>query len=111
MNYKNISEFDKDFKRLSKKFRSLENDLDEFKKVLDKFPFGLGKHFNIITKNGPVFIIKARFFCRNLKNKDLRIIYVYLENKQQIDFVEIYFKGDKENEDRERIREYLKLFS
>ena len=26
----------------------------------------------------------------------------------KVDFIEIYFKGEKENEDRERIKEYLK---
>lgn len=113
MNYNTTQEFDRDFKKLSKKFRSLGNDLIDFKKVLNKFPLGLGKHFNIITKSGSIFIIKARFFCRDLKKKDLRIIYAYIENNQiielmKIEFIEIYFKGEKENEDRERINAYLK---
>jgi len=50
-----------------------------------------------------------------LKKKDLRIIYAYIENHQLvkmigIQFIEIYFKGEKENEDRERIKDYLKDF-
>jgi len=28
-----------------------------------------------------------------------------------IEFIEIYFKGERVNEDRERIKEYLKIFS
>ena len=115
MNFKNTVEFQKDFKRLSKKFKSLNDDLIEFKKILNEAPLGIGKHFNIITKTGYLYIIKARFFCKSLKKKDLRVIYGYIENHQiiemiGIDFIEIYFKGDKENEDRERIKEYLKNF-
>ena len=116
MNFKNTAEFQKDFKRLSKKFRSLASDLIEFKKILNEAPLGIGKHFNVITKTDYLYVIKARFFCKSLKEKDLRVIYAYIENHQiiemvGIDFIELYFKGDKENEDRERIKEYLKNFS
>jgi len=112
MNFRNTREFDKDFKRLSKKFKTLNDDLFEFKKILNKFPLGIGKHFNIITKAGSIYIIKARFFCRSLKKKDLRIIYAYIENYHVleligIEFIEIYFKGNKENEDKQRIKNYF----
>ncbi len=115
MNFKNFQEFDKDCKKLSKKFKSLDEDLSEFKKVLNKFPLGIGKHFNIIRKTGSIYIIKARFFCKSLKKKDLRIIYAYIKNHQTvemigIEFIEIYFKGDRENENRKRIKNYLKNF-
>jgi len=113
MNFKSTIDFQKDFKKLSKKFRSLGDDLVEFKKILSEAPLGIGKHFNVITKIGCLYIIKARFFCKCLKKKDLRVIYAYIENHQNIemvgiDFIELYFKGEKENEDRKRIKEYLK---
>lgn len=115
MNFKNTAEFQKDFKKLSKKFRSLDEDLFEFKKVLNESPLGIGKHFNIITKTDSAYIVKARFFCKSLKKKNLRIIYAYINAHHiikmiGIEFIELYFKGDKENEDRERIKEYLKNF-
>jgi hypothetical protein len=31
------------------------------------------------------------------------VIYAYWEEKDKLEFIEIYFKGDKENEDRDRI--------
>ena len=113
MNFKNTRGFEKDLKKLSKKFQSLNDDLIVFKKVLSESPLGIGKHFNVIIKIGSVYIIKARFFCKSLKKKDLRIIYAYIENHQTveiigIEFIEIYFKGNKENEDKERIKDYLK---
>ena len=106
MNFKSTTEFQKDFKRLSKKFRSLDGDLVEFKKILNEAPLGIGKHFNVITKTDCLYIVKARFFCKSLKKKDLRVIYAYMAG---IDFIEIYFKGEKASEDRERIKEYLKF--
>ena len=114
MNFRITQEFQADFKKLSKKFRSLDSDLAEFKKILNESPLGIGKHFNIITKIESVYIIKARFFCRSLKKKDLRVIYAYIGSSQivemiGIEFIEIYFKGKKENEDGEEIREYLKI--
>ncbi|MCX6791090.1 MAG: hypothetical protein NTV62_02775 [Candidatus Gribaldobacteria bacterium] len=112
MNFKGTLEFQKDFKRLLKKFKSLDADLVEFKKILSESPLGIGKHFNVITKVGNVSIIKARFFCKSLKKKDLRVIYAFIENHQIVEmngaeFIEIYFKGEKENEDKSRIKAYL----
>jgi hypothetical protein len=36
----------------------------------------------------------------------IRVIYAYYEEEDKIELVEIYFKGDKENEDRQRILKY-----
>jgi mRNA-degrading endonuclease RelE of RelBE toxin-antitoxin system len=109
---KRTPEFEKDLKHLSKKYRSLPDDLDLFLRVVSIQPLGEGKHFNIITKQGAITIVKARLFCQTLKGSSLRIIYAYTEQTHEIEFVsiefiELYFKGDKENEDSERIREYL----
>ena len=109
MNFNGTAEFQKDFKKLSKKFRSLDDDLVEFKKVLSETPLGIGKHFNVITKIEFLHIVKARLFCKYLKGSSLRIIYSYFIQEQRIEFIELYFKGEKEYEDRERIKEYLRI--
>lgn len=93
---------------MAKKYRSLPDDLVEFKRIISAIPLGNSKHFNIITKTEARIIIKARLFCRYLKGSSLRVIYAFHCQDCQIDFIEIYFKGDKENEDYERIKEYLK---
>ncbi len=36
----------------------------------------------------------------------IRIIYAYYESEDVIEFIEIYFKGDKANEDKKRIIKY-----
>ena len=107
-NFNELPVFSKEFKQFAKKYKSLPDDLKEFKRVLAAIPLGTGKHFNVVTKNEQRVIVKARFFCRYLKGSSLRIIYGYRENSAAIDFIEIYFKGDKENENRDRIAEYLK---
>ena len=111
MHFNELPEFTKEFKQLSKKYLSLAEDLDEFKKIVDAIPLGTGKHFNVIARHSGAVIIKARLFCRYLRGSSLRVIY---SHKQQtntqtntIEFIELYFKGNKANEDWERIKYYL----
>ena len=108
MNFKELPEFQKELKRLGKKYKSLPNDLQEFCKVVSTVPLGNGKHFNVIIQTEVLYVVKARFFCRYLKGSSLRIIYSYFAQEQLIEFIEIYFKGDKENEIQKRIKEYVK---
>ena len=67
MNFDETDEFSKDFKRLSKKYKSLSDDLLEFKKVVSKFPLGIGKHFVILIEKETVKIIKGRLFLSLFK--------------------------------------------
>lgn len=110
MNFNETDEFAKTFKRLSKKYRSLPDDLLEFKKVVSELPLGSGKHFVILHSEEEVKIIKARLFCRYLRGASLRIIYAYEEAKTTIDFIELYFKGEQVNENRQLIKEFLSKF-
>lgn len=112
MKYDQLAEFGKDLKYLSKRFRSLEDDLEVLKKVLSIQPSAsppasfLMNNFNA---NQEIIKIK-KFACKALKNKGansgIRIIYAFHKEEQKIVFIEMYYKGDKENEDRERISKY-----
>lgn len=102
-----LAEFEKEFKRLFKKYRTLDDDLEKFKKILITSPTGIGKNFVIIYSAETVKIVKTRMACRALRDRSLRIVYSYFEKEQRIEFIELYFKGEKGNEDRERIKEYL----
>lgn len=111
---KRTPEFEKDLKQLSKKYRSLPDDLEEFLRVISVQPRGVGKNFVVLTVQGAITIVKARLFCRALKGNTLRIIYAYIEGVNEIElieieFIELYFKGDKESEDQKRIQEYLSI--
>jgi hypothetical protein len=104
--FENLTEFAKEFRRLFKKYKTLDDDFEKFKRVLLATPVGVGKNFVIIHSSQSVKIVKARMACRALRDRSLRIIYAYLEQGEKIEFVEIYFKGEKENEDGDRIRAY-----
>ncbi len=108
MRFDELPEFQKEFKRYAKKYRSLPDDLQEFRNVISAVPLGNSKHFNVITQTENFYILKARFFCRYLRGASLRIVYAYHNTVSKVEFLEIYLKGEKENEDRERIKEYLK---
>ena len=103
-----LPQFTREFKKLAKKYRSLWEDLEEFKRVLEVQPLGTGKHFNVITRSDKITVVKARLFCRYLKGSSLRIIYAGLSDRSHVVFIDIYFKGDQENEDRARIEVFLK---
>lgn len=119
MNYSETSEFTRNFKRLLKKFPSLAEDLA----VVKQYDIELF-HCQKIDRHG-IFKIESagndenlqffkikRFACKALKGRGsksgIRVIYAFHCASLKIDFIEIYFKGKKENEDRERIKDYLK---
>jgi mRNA-degrading endonuclease RelE of RelBE toxin-antitoxin system len=58
----------------------------------------------------PVYKVK-HFRCSDLKGKGsrsgIRIIYTFIRNKNKIVLIQIYFKGDnQDNHDKERILKY-----
>lgn len=107
-------EFDKDLKHLLKRYRSLEDDLTVFintQLVL--------LHKQKIDNRGIVFInnlgieepkiFKAvKFACKSIHGRGaasgIRLTYAYFEEDDHIEFIQIYYKADDENEDKERIK-------
>lgn len=113
MNFKETSDFKKDLKKLVKKYQTLPKDFNELKEIyLTNLPQGNGiKHWNLLHKSESFEIYKMRMQCDSTKGKSFRIIYTYnFKNKQIefIEFIEIYFKGNKESEDKNRIKVYIK---
>lgn len=101
-------EFEKELKKLSKKYRSLPKDLKDLEDVLVVSPTGLGKNFTIVHSAESIKIVKVRLACESLLDRTIRVVYAYHDNTFEFMYIEIYFKGDKENEDRERIGKYIK---
>lgn len=103
--YSELPEFEKDFKRLLKKYPSLKRDLELRKSVLKEFPKGRSE-IDVAQIPGLKIkskIYKARLFCNSLKRDSLRIIYCYDEEIALITMIEIYFKGEQVVENRDRI--------
>ncbi|MDE3213877.1 MAG: hypothetical protein KGM98_11640 [Bacteroidota bacterium] len=109
MTFEELEEFRKDLKKLLKKYRSLNDDLEVVRKVLrvepnERPPFS----FRMDGLGLKTCIIKVKkIACKSLKgrgvNTGLRLIYAHFEPEQRIVFVELYHKSEKENEDRERV--------
>jgi len=112
MNFEYLTEFQKDLRQLSKRFRSLEDDLETLKKYLSAYPSAMPPtSFLMNNLDAQQEIIKVKkFACKALKGKGarsgIRVIYAFHKSEQKIVFVELYYKGDKDNEDRERIQKY-----
>jgi hypothetical protein len=108
-----LTEFERDLKKLSKKFRTLDEDLETF------IQNQLNLYHKLHIDNKGIFpipdlgieypkVLKAKkFACRSLKGKGvasgIRIIYAYFEKEDIVELVEIYYKGQKKTEDRNRI--------
>ena len=111
-----LSEFEKDIKRLLKRFKTLEDDLRVFiEKELNlyhKLKIDNKGVFQIsgLQVESPKIYKAKKFACRSLKGKGIqsgiRVIYAYFEEKDKVELIEIYYKSDKENEDRMRILRY-----
>jgi hypothetical protein len=110
-----LPEFEKDLKKL-KRFRTLEEDLEAFirtqlnlyhKQNIDNK--GIYSISNIGIVHPAIYKAK-KFACKSLKGKGvasgIRVIYAYYRAEDHIEFIEIYYKGDKDNEDRNRILKY-----
>jgi len=109
MTFDELVEFTKDLKTLLKKYRTLNEDLEVVKKVLEvtpqeRPPFS----FRIDNLGLETCVIKVKkIACKALKgrgvNSGLRLIYAYFEAEQKITLIELYHKKDKDNEDKQRI--------
>ena len=124
MNFNELPEFEKEFKKLSKKYKSLPDDFEDLKKVLAISPRleilweNWIKRVPLWEKLEGVEIYKIRRFrcfsiSKNSKDSGLRIIYHYHEWEdkiefEKVDFIEIYHKNKKTNHNQERIEENYK---
>lgn len=108
-----LPEFEKDIKRLAKRFRSLPEDLDNFiqhqLKLFHKLKIDNRGIFHIpgLPFGHPRIYKAKKFACKALKGKGvqsgIRVIYAHFEQEDRIELIEIYYKGDQKNEDRNRI--------
>ena len=121
MKYNLIPQFEKDIKKLLKKYSSLEDDIDVVKKAVIEL-----KHIHNIENYGsfeiPGFcnenlkICKIKkFACKSMKGKGnrsgIRVIYAYHKKEERVDFIEIYYKKKSNTDmDHNRAKAYLKSF-
>lgn len=125
MEFDQLDEFKNDLKKLSKRYKSLKDDLGIIRKVLKVNPDARPPFsFNIDGLGITNCVIKVKkIACKSLKGKGvntgLRLIYAHFkkrveevegvetEMEEKIIFVELYHKNDKANEDKKRILKYF----
>ncbi len=115
--YSSIGAFEKDLKRLLKRFVSLTADIEKAKiYALEAY------HINSIDSRAvfpiPGFCFEQvkicklkKFTCKSLKNRGnqsgIRIICAFYPDDSKIEFIEIYYEANQINENKARIKEYL----
>jgi len=118
MNYDETEEFRRDFKKLLKKFPSLAEDLEVNKQYrIELFHCKEIDSRSIFEIQGVGNTAELKFFkvkkfqCKNLKGRGaksgIRVIYAYFPTEQRIVFLEVYFKANQENENRQRIIDFI----
>lgn len=122
MNFEQAPEFKKDLKRLSKKWRSLPEDIKaaeqdivplyieqkgvDILRLREAF-FG-GYKAAIITSNADTEAIKMRLDVAVLgRDSKVRLVFVAVRSENTITFIELFAKNDKSREDSKRIKKYL----
>lgn len=113
-----LAEYKKDLRKLSKKYNTLPEDLETFidkqLKLFHKLEINNGGIVRIsdLSISYPEIYKARKFACRSLKGtgsrSGIRVIYAYYPDQDKIEFIEIYYKGDKDNEDRQRILAHYK---
>ena len=110
-----LAGFETDLKKLRKRFRTLEEDLATLMAAqialfhkLELDAKGIFRIPGLPFERPEIYKVK-KFACRALIGRGaesgLRLIYAYFRDEDAVELVEIYFKSDKENEDRSRIIE------
>ncbi|MBT4021678.1 hypothetical protein HOF17_04880 [Candidatus Peribacteria bacterium] len=118
MKYEKTKEFSRNLKKLQKKFSTLQDDLEVNKQYrIELFhckEIDSGSIFEIkgIENSDTLQFFKVKKFqCKSLKGRGaksgIRVIYAYIPQEQKIVFLEIYFKSNQENENKQRIHDYI----
>ena len=117
IDYSETDSFKKDLKKLLKKYQTLGSDLEVAKRnAIELFHLKKIDNQSVFPIQGfctdEIQICKIKkFACRALKGKGaksgIRIIYAFHTKSFKVEFIEIYYKGNQANEDRDRIKEYL----
>lgn len=118
INYQEHSSFTKAFKKLFKRFPSLSDDLNMVKCAAVEL-----YHIHNIDNHSVVEIPKLsqphmrifkvkKFACKALKGhgvqSGIRLVYAFNKNEKSVLFLDIYYKGDRENENRAYLRSLIR---
>ena len=117
LKYESTPEFEKQLKKLLKRFPSLHEDLETVKTAVIELLHVRGtdnRHAVRVSGHDNPYceIYKIlKMACKSLKGRGnrsgLRVIYAYDPSEKRVAFIEIYFKADQINENRQLIESYM----
>jgi mRNA-degrading endonuclease RelE of RelBE toxin-antitoxin system len=109
MKIKRLPEFDRDVKKLIKKYPTIEKDLENVVNVIFVYPFARPPFSYEINSLGlKTIVIKIKKIASASFNgrgghSGFRIIYVWMPEMQEVILIEVYHKSIQALEDRKRI--------
>jgi len=124
MNFEQTPEFQKDLKRLAKKWRSLPKDIEAAQRGLLPLyveqedidiehlreTFFNGKRATILQAVDGCEVVKMRLDVASLgTSSKVRLVFVAVIASNTTIFVELYAKNDKDREDAARIKQVLRV--
>lgn len=124
MNFSFAPEFEKELKTLAKKWRSLKDDIEHAKPRIEllyhagslyelfeyRNAFLNNKRATILTSiEEDIEVIKMRLDVEALGSNDkVRLVFIAAKSTDEIRFIELFAKNEKDREDQKRINKYLK---
>jgi len=107
-------EFERDLRKLLKRYRTLEEDLATFIGYELELFHGQGLAVGGMERvaglgfDAPPVYVAKKFACRALAGtgarSGIRVVYAWFAAEGRIELVEIYYKGDQGVEDKARIK-------
>jgi len=122
MIFNRLPEFEKELKRLAKKWRSLSEDVRKAEIVIKSLYVDIpgfnrdearanlftGKRAAILKQDSNYEAVKMRLDCTSLGSKDaLRLVFTYVYSGETCTLVELFSKTDKAREDSIRLQVYI----
>lgn len=122
MNFEQTPEFQKDLKRLAKKWRSLPQDIKVAQRDLTPLyvaqegvdirrvreTFFNGKRATILQSAVGYEVVKMRLDVAALNSSSkVRLVFVAVATENKIAFIELYAKSEKDREDAKRINQAI----
>jgi len=122
MIFESAPEFTKELKALSKRWKTLEADLEIAKASLTQIyrsqevpdqglmaqAFFDGKRASRLMRTEAHEVVNMRLDCSSPGAQGkLRLVFVFVKIADRIQFIELYAKNDKDREDAERIKRYV----
>lgn len=103
-------EFEREVRKLQKRYRSLNDDINALAAVLDERPVPESrKTFPILLQEpNRAYALKTYLHCDTIgNNRFIRVIYVYDASRHTIKFIEIYDKQSTNIHNQKRMENYF----